>query len=76
MKAFSIRDIKSEGFNIPFFQATYGLAERAFQDAAADPQSQIAKYKSDFSLYYIGEFDHTTGLINPENPPKHICDAN
>nr|QJB19434.1 MAG: nonstructural protein [Microvirus sp.]QJB19675.1 MAG: nonstructural protein [Microvirus sp.] len=76
MKAFSIRDIKAEGFNTPFFQATFGLAERAFKEAANDPQSQIAKNKEDFSLYYLGEFDQQTGLISPENAPKHICDAN
>ena len=76
MKAFSIRDTKAEGFNTPFFQTTFGLAERAFKEAANDPQSQIAKNKEDFSLYYIGEFDQQTGLISSETKPKHICDAN
>ena len=75
MKAFSIRDKKSEGFNTPFFQATFGLAERAFKDAASDEKGTIFKYKEDFSLYYIGKFDQSTGKIMPENEPKLICNA-
>lgn len=75
MKAFSIRDVKAEGFNIPFFQSTFGLAERAFKEACQDPSSHINKNKADFSLYYIGEFDHKSGLINAEAQPKLICNA-
>lgn len=75
MKAFTIKDEKAEGFNTPFFQTTFGLAERAFKEACDDPHSQIHKNKADFSLYYIGEFDHTSGLIQTEGSPKHICNA-
>ena len=75
MKAFSIHDTKAEGFNTPFFQQTFGLAERAFKEAANDPQSQICKNKSDFKLYYVGEFNQQTGVIEPVTPPQHICDA-
>lgn len=74
MKAFSIKDVKAEGFNTPFFQSTFGLAERAFKEACNDPQSQIAKNKEDFSLYYIGEFSNATGMITPAEP-KLICTA-
>lgn len=75
MKVFSIRDVKAEGFNTPFFQQTFGLAERAFKEAANDTNSQIHKNKQDFSLYCVGEFEHTTGVITPVNPPQHVCDA-
>lgn len=75
MKAFSIRDVKAEGFNTPFFQSTFGLAERAFKEAANDPQSQISKNKEDFSLYHVGEFNQQTGELTPVIPPQHVCDA-
>lgn len=75
MKMFTIRDVKAEGYNTPFFQATYGLAERAFKEACTDPQSIISKNKEDFSLYYLGEFDQNSGLLTLETVPKHICDA-
>lgn len=76
MKVFSIQDTKAEGFNTPFFQATFGLAERAFKEAANDPQSQIHKHKEDFRLYHVGEWNHQTGEIIPVVPPVLICDAN
>lgn len=75
MKLFSIRDIKAEGFNTPFTQSTFGLAERAFKEAANDPNSQIAKNKEDFSLFHIGDFDHKTGELTTVTPPQHVCDA-
>lgn len=74
MKMFAIRDTKAEGYNTPFFQPTFGLAERAFKEAAKDEQSMISKNPEDFSLFYLGEFHQDSGLIEPENP-KHICDA-
>lgn len=75
MKAFVIRDTKAEGFNTPFFQQTFGLAERAFKEACSDPQNVISKNKEDFSLYYIGEFNHDTGILKPETEPKLVCHA-
>jgi len=75
MKMFSIRDIKSEGYNVPFFQPTFGLAERAYQNLKSDPQSQISKTPEDFSLCYIGEFDPKTGQFSPEPTPKIIGNA-
>lgn len=75
MKVFSIHDKKAEGFNTPFFQSTFGLAERAFKEATKDESTTICKNKEDFSLYYIGEFDHTTGQITPVQPAQHVCDA-
>jgi len=76
MKMFSIRDKKAEGFNTPFFQPTFGLAERAFKDACQDEKSTLAKHPEDFALYYHGEFDQNLGLLKVEDEPKKICDAN
>lgn len=75
MKMFSIRDVKAEGFNTPFFQPTFGLAERAFQDACKDEKTHLSKHPEDFSLYFLGEFDPNLGEFKPEPQPKHICDA-
>lgn len=75
MKAFSIRDIKAEGFNTPFFQSTFGLAERAFKEACQDEKTQIHKNKEDFALFYVGEFNQQTGEFSPEPSPKLICNA-
>lgn len=74
MKCFAIRDLKAEGFNVPFFQPTFGLAERVFKEACQDEKTVFAKNKEDFSLYYIGEYDQSSGTIKPE-VPKLVCTA-
>lgn len=76
MKMFAIKDKKAEGFNTPFFQTTFGLAERAFKDACTDEKTSLAKHPEDFSLYYLGDFDQSTGRLNITEDPKHVCDAN
>lgn len=76
MKCFAIKDIKAEGFNTPFFQPTFGLAERAFKEAVKDPQTHLSKTPDDFSLWYVGSFDQTQGVMTSEAEPKHVCNAN
>ena len=75
MKMFSILDRKAEGFNTPFFQPTFGVAERTFKELANDPTSSICKNKEDFALYHTGEFDQSTGVVTAVNPPQHVCNA-
>jgi len=75
MKMFAVKDLKAEGFNTPFFQPTFGLAERSFKEATKDNQSFLSKTPEDFSLYFLGEFNQQTGLLTPEQNPKKICDA-
>lgn len=75
MKLFAIRDIKAEGFNIPFCQPTFGLAERMFKDAVKDQENQLSKHPEDFALYHVGEFDNKTGTITALDVPQHVCDA-
>lgn len=73
---FTIRDSKAEGYNTPFFQPTFGLAERMFKDACQDNTTMFSKHPEDYSLYYLGEFDINSGKFDPEAQPKHVCNAN
>lgn len=74
MKCFAIRDVKAEGFNVPFFQPTFGLAERMFKQACEDKESSLSKNPEDFSLYYIADFQPASGVLVPVEP-KWICNA-
>lgn len=65
LKAFSIYDVKSESYSPPFFQNTVGLAIRMFTEAANDPETRIAKYPTDFTIFEIGTFDDSSGTIIP-----------
>ena len=75
LRAYSIRDSKSESYNTPFFQTTHGEAERTFRTAVNDPKTQLSMYPEDFHLYYLGDFDSEQGTIVPEDAPKHMLHA-
>jgi hypothetical protein len=65
-KIFSIYDEKAEAFLQPFFFDTVGQAERAIIDCLSDPNHNFARYSSDFTLFMIGEYDESTGVITPQ----------
>lgn len=64
-KAFSVFDSKAGTFSPPFFQPALGLAVRMFTDLANDKATTVGKYPTDFSLFYIGDFDEATGVLAP-----------
>lgn len=65
LKAFSIYDVKAENYNPPFFVHTVGIAIRHFQELANDEQTMICKYPEDYTLYDIGTFDDSCGILKP-----------
>lgn len=71
-KIYSIYDIKSESFAMPFYAVNDAVAIRTVQDAMAQPEIPLARYPNDFAIYYLGEFEEETGLINPAEMPCHI----
>jgi hypothetical protein len=75
LKVYSIRDSKGEVFNQPFFQKTHGEAERSFSRLVKDESSTLAAYPEDFDLYYLGEYDDQTGLIDSLDTPQHMIKA-
>lgn len=74
-KVYSIRDSKTEVFNVPFYKVTHGEAERDFRTLANDEKSRLAQYPEDFDLYFIGEYDDNTGKMNALDTPQHIVKA-
>jgi len=64
MKIYAVHDIKAEAYLQPFFAGTDGLAIRMFQAAANDQDHQFWKYAEDYSLYHIGEWDESTGVVH------------
>lgn len=65
LKAFAVYDVKAEVYGRPFFLATKGLAIRSFADAAQDKNLDIGKYPSDYTLFEIGTFDDSCGMLKP-----------
>lgn len=71
-KIFSIRDAKSEAYNLPFYQSTMGEAERMFRTTVNDEKTMLNKYPDDFDLYYLGEFDTNKGIFVSLDTPQHM----
>lgn len=75
LQMFSIRDAKGEVFNTPFFQKTFGEAERSFTQLINDGKSLPGQYPDDFDLYYLGDYDDQTGKFAPLDTPQHLVKA-
>lgn len=77
MKIFAVRDAKVEAFLQPFFSPTMGAAIRSLSEAVNDPKHEFAKHANDYSLWYLGNFDDSNGVIEPpENGrPMHSIDC-
>lgn len=72
MKIYSIKDMRAEGFNRPFFSQTRATAMREVQSGLMQ-DSAMANFASDFSLYELGEFSTSTGRLTAQDP-YHVCD--
>lgn len=66
LRAFSLLDIKTGIFNVPFFMPHPQMAIRAVVDLMADQNTTIARHPADFALCEIGSYDDQTGMLMPE----------
>lgn len=74
-KIFSIFDKKALSYFDPFFQHNRGLALRGFGELVNDPKTALNKYPADFSLWELGEFDETSGVILAHPKPVFVDEA-
>lgn len=65
---FAIFDKKAVAYQQPFYYLQKGQALRAFEDAVNDPQTAFNKHPEDYSLFQLGKFDDTSGIINSDKP--------
>lgn len=75
LKMYSLRDAKADIFHPPFYKKTHGEAERDFTELTRDEKSMISKYPEDYDLFYCGEYDDQTGLVESLKTPQHIAKA-
>lgn len=62
---YSLYDSKTETYSAPFSHNTRGDAIRAFTDAvnSSDARSLLVAHPEDFTLFYIGDFNDTDGVL-------------
>lgn len=75
LRAYTIYDVKALQYHSPWFQATDGLAVRAFADLANDQQTNIGRHPRDYTLYMCGIYDDNTGIFTPQSPLLYVADA-
>lgn len=71
---FTVYDAASKTFCTPFFSENITTATRAFAYAANDPNSEISRFPSDYSLFHFGTFDDQNAEITTVKP-YHLCNA-
>lgn len=67
---YAVLDVKCNLYGNPIFQASDGVAIRAFGTACEDEKTELNKYPSDFSLYRIGTYDIESGEIKGQTPTQ------
>lgn len=73
LKAYAIYDTAANAFLQPFYMQNDGMAIRGFSDAInGNPESQIYQHPDHYSLYYVGEWNDTSGYLTPHDPPRRI----
>lgn len=65
---YSILDMRTGAYALPFFVAHVAHAIRACVDLGRDTTTVVGRYPGDFSLCAIGTFDDATGVFMPTGP--------
>jgi len=76
LKVFVVRDRKAKTFWAPVYDRDSVHAIRSFESTCRDPQSQFAKWPSDFELLYLGMFNQETGKFNLLEYPEVLAEPN
>lgn len=72
LKIYAVRDNQVEAFLQPFFSPTMGSAIRSLTEVVNDTQHTFSKHATDYSLYALGDFDDTSGIITPFDPHRIV----
>lgn len=72
---FSIYDVKAEAYLPPFFMNTKGQATRAIADCVNDINHQFHAHPEDYTIFHLGAFEDTTGVIELNNAPQSMANC-
>lgn len=74
-KIFSLFDKKAGAYMHPFNFHNKAQALRAVEDNMRDEKSAIARHPADYSLYCVGEWNETSGILTAYKTPDFIEEA-
>jgi hypothetical protein len=61
-----------EAYLQPFFSVNRGTAIRSLTVVVNDENHEFAKHASDYSLWELGYFDDSNGVLTPNSDPNRI----
>lgn len=68
INVYAIHDAKIEAYMQPFYARTDAEAKRGFSGICNQEQGQISEHPGDFTLFKIGAYDDSTGVLTPQDP--------
>lgn len=72
---YSILDVKSGAYGVPFFAKNNSIACRSFFRLLDDPDSMCSYAPADYRLYHVGGFDDDSGSLAPTSEPVLVFDG-
>lgn len=74
LEMYAVHDAAVGAFNKPLFFRSRGEAVRSFQDAVRDPANGFGTHGADFTFWYLGGYDDSTGRVICD-APERVCGA-
>ena len=71
----AVYDQAVEAYSRPFQAQTEADALRAFTDDVMNPESPAHRHSEHFALFQVAEFNNSTGVMTPTEPPQLIAKA-
>lgn len=71
-RVFSVFDVKAGAHLQPFFSPTKATAIRSITELVRDDKHQFGKYPSDYTLFFLGEFDDEKGMFTLMPAPASL----
>lgn len=72
LQVYTVRDDAVNAYMQPFYARSRGEAIRSFTELANDPKTKVGQSKTDFHLFYHGEFDDVSGVFACDLPARVI----
>lgn len=73
MQLYSVYDKKGDEYSSPFKAHTHGDASRSITSTLMKGGTMLNQFPEDYVLYYVGDFNVTTGLLTPLESPVHVA---
>lgn len=75
LEVYSVFDDAAKAFLPPFHARSKGEALRNFSAAANDAGHQFNKFSKDYTLFNLGYFDDSSGMMQPFEVPSRVIGA-